>query len=72
MVHVLYCGDLFYDNDISINERTANIVFMLKKINDTLGHKSGDFLLVQVASRLNGICREQDIVARLGGPVCRG
>ena len=28
--------DLFYDNDISINERTANIVFMLKKINDTL------------------------------------
>ncbi|GAA6185297.1 ammonium transporter [Aliiglaciecola sp. NS0011-25] len=38
-----------------------------KKINDTLGHKAGDYLLCQVANRLKEICREEDIIARLGG-----
>lgn len=38
-----------------------------KKINDTLGHKTGDFLLCQVAERLKTACRENDVIARLGG-----
>lgn len=38
-----------------------------KKINDTLGHKAGDRLLVEIANRLNQVCREEDTIARLGG-----
>ncbi len=38
-----------------------------KRINDTLGHDSGDAVLRQIAARLRSAVRESDSVARLGG-----
>lgn len=38
-----------------------------KQINDTLGHKAGDQLLMATANRLRASVRRTDIVARLGG-----
>lgn len=38
-----------------------------KKINDTLGHETGDKLLVEAAQRLLNVVRNSDTVGRLGG-----
>ena len=38
-----------------------------KEVNDTLGHDTGDLLLVEAAQRVSNCVREADTVARLGG-----
>jgi diguanylate cyclase (GGDEF)-like protein len=38
-----------------------------KTINDTLGHATGDQLLIEVGRRLTSVCRPRDLLARLGG-----
>jgi diguanylate cyclase (GGDEF)-like protein len=38
-----------------------------KEINDTLGHQTGDAVLVHLAERLKDVARASDTVARLGG-----
>ncbi|SMB32330.1 putative Diguanylate cyclase [Sterolibacterium denitrificans] len=38
-----------------------------KEVNDTLGHDTGDHLLLEAAQRIVGCVRETDAVARLGG-----
>jgi diguanylate cyclase (GGDEF)-like protein/PAS domain S-box-containing protein len=54
------------------NKSIMSVLFIdmdrFKQINDTHGHKVGDVLLQQVASRLNGTCkRKNDSIARIGG-----
>lgn len=39
----------------------------LKRVNDTLGHASGDALIMRAAAALRKAARANDIVARLGG-----
>ena len=38
-----------------------------KEVNDTLGHDSGDLLLIEAARRIRASLRESDTVARMGG-----
>ena len=53
------------------SEEPAALMFLdldgFKRINDTLGHDSGDELLKKVSQWLAGCVREEDSVARLGG-----
>lgn len=42
-------------------------IINFKKINNTLGHKTGDSVLKHVAERLKLISEDEDTVARLGG-----
>ncbi|MGO2010487.1 EAL domain-containing protein [Pseudoalteromonas sp.] len=38
-----------------------------KSVNDTLGHNSGDILLLETAKRLKACMRSRDVIARFGG-----
>ncbi|HST55315.1 MAG TPA: diguanylate cyclase [Solirubrobacteraceae bacterium] len=38
-----------------------------KQINDTLGHRTGDFVLCTIAERLNGATRDDELISRYGG-----
>lgn len=52
------------------NEKLAVLYMDLngfKQVNDTLGHKAGDDLLVEVSRNLERMARDSDFVARLGG-----
>ncbi len=59
---------------LASNKRSKNKLAVLfidldnfKFINDSYGHKAGDFVLIEIARRLSKILREEDLIARLGG-----
>lgn len=58
-------------NDAHRGDRRVAVLFLdlddFKRINDTLGHETGDNLLVEAAGRLRGAVRQGDTVGRLGG-----
>ncbi|NPV88075.1 diguanylate cyclase [Coprothermobacteraceae bacterium] len=68
---------LLYDHFTKAAARASRndtrVAFMLfdiddfKNINDVLGHSTGDELLMQVATRLVQVSRQQDTIGRLGG-----
>jgi diguanylate cyclase (GGDEF)-like protein len=53
------------------DQREFAVLFLdldrFKVVNDTLGHRIGDMLLQDVAKRLKGVLRVEDLLARLGG-----
>ncbi|MBR7777964.1 EAL domain-containing protein [Undibacterium rugosum] len=53
------------------NQEKIALMFLdldhFKDVNDTLGHSTGDAMLIDLAGRLTGNLREDDVVSRLGG-----
>ena len=58
-------------NEAKRNNEKVAVLFLdlddFKKINDTLGHETGDKLLIESAERLLSVIRTGDTVGRLGG-----
>ncbi|MDB2387156.1 GGDEF domain-containing protein [Shewanella sp.] len=63
------------EQQLDLSKLNSDYVFTLivmdldnfKQINDNVGHKQGDEILVQVAQRMKSVMGEQDILGRLGG-----
>lgn len=62
------------DHLLKMSKRDKRGIYMLyadidnlKHINDTLGHREGDNVLIDFANILKGIYRDSDIITRLGG-----
>jgi diguanylate cyclase (GGDEF)-like protein/PAS domain S-box-containing protein len=53
------------------NESLVAVLFFdldrFKSVNDTLGHKMGDALLIEIAARMRSAVKSHDIIARQGG-----
>lgn len=69
---LLFSDRLKHDFELAKRNQSLMAVLFIdlddfKPINDALGHKIGDRLLVSVAERLSGIIRETDTLARFGG-----
>jgi diguanylate cyclase (GGDEF)-like protein len=56
---------------LEVEGRRMNVMFLdlddFKQVNDTLGHRTGDKLLAEIARRLKGVVGSSDLVARWGG-----
>jgi len=73
----LYNRRYFFEitqNMIELSKRNKTIDSLLmididffKKINDTYGHKAGDFILQSLADHLRSLTRGTDVLARIGG-----
>ncbi len=65
----------YYDDTLikldTIDNLPLSIVMLdvngLKVVNDSFGHSSGDALLEKAARTIEKVCREKDIIARIGG-----
>ncbi len=68
---------LFYDrlsmalSRVKRNNTSVALLYMdldnFKLINDSLGHDTGDQLLIEVTKRIQSVIREEDLLSRLGG-----
>lgn len=60
------------ESSTSLQHNLQHAVFFLdldrfKQVNDTLGHTTGDLLLIEVARRIQSLIKNKDILARYGG-----
>jgi len=62
-----YLRDLLKTININHYQIMMLDIDYFKKVNDSYGHKTGDYVLKSVASRIKKEIREQDILIRFGG-----